>query len=193
MQAFSYQVPSGVAKLPAEIKFRFSLKATKNLPIGLTLLRKRQTKCVFFFKFCGLTTVSELFSFNLSVSFFMFPCIKGYLDVPYLDNILMILVRTFISYDIAAKRYLSWAGFTALSVQLSSNTEHLFPLLRFSIRSVSLLHFFQICSQFNRCQILQPLTASEKLDAAAAAAACGARRTEGQSNQECKETSESNV
>ena len=110
MQAFSYQVPSGVAKLPAEIKFRFSLKATKNLPIGLTLLRKRQTKCVFFSNFV------ELFSFNLSVSFFMFPCIKGYLDVPYLDNILMILVRTFISYDIAAKRYLSWAGFTALSV-----------------------------------------------------------------------------
>ena len=48
MQAFSYQVPSGVAKLPAEIKFRFSLKATKNLPIGLTLLRKRQTKCEIF-------------------------------------------------------------------------------------------------------------------------------------------------
>jgi hypothetical protein len=44
MQAFSFQVLSGVAKLPAEIKFRFSEKATKNLPLGLTLLRKRQTK-----------------------------------------------------------------------------------------------------------------------------------------------------
>ena len=31
MQAFSFQVLSGVAKLPAEIKFRFSEKATKNL------------------------------------------------------------------------------------------------------------------------------------------------------------------